>query len=95
MKWKVFASNSCDEKEWKLFYDAVVAYGERNGADCNIPQSYQCILNKKPVKLGVWLAAQKLKKLKVLLSPDQDALIQVLKLYIIITISINSWSFPQ
>lgn len=70
-------SNSSDDKEWKSIYDAVVSYGERTGNDCNVPLSYQCIVNKKYVKLGVWLAAQRLNKAKGLLSPEQDALLQV------------------
>ena len=57
-------SNSKDDVEWKSIYDAVVAYGERNGYDCNVPLSYQCTVNKKLIKLGVWLAAQRLNKIK-------------------------------
>lgn len=77
LKWKIFVSNSKDDAEWKFIYDAVVAYGERNGYDCNVPLSYQCTVNKKIIKLGVWLAAQRLNKIKGVLNKEQDDLIQV------------------
>ena len=77
LKWKIFVSNSKDDAEWKFIYDAVVAYGERNGYDCNVPLSYQCTVNKKLIKLGVWLAAQRLNKIKGVLNKEQDDLIQV------------------
>ena len=77
LKWKIFVSNSKDDAEWKSIYDAVVAYGERNGYDCNVPLSYQCTVNKKLIKLGVWLAAQRLNKIKGVLNKEQDELIQV------------------
>ena len=80
LKWKIFVSNSKDDAEWKSIYDAVVAYGERNGYDCNVPLSYQCTVNKKLIKLGVWLAAQRLNKIKGVLNKEQDELIQVIYL---------------
>ena len=55
----------------------MVAYGDRNGYDCNVPLSYQCTVNKKLIKLGVWLAAQRLNKIKGVLNKEQDDLIQV------------------
>jgi len=80
LKWKIFVSISKDDAEWKSIYDAVVAYGERNGYDCNVPLSYQCTVNKKLIKLGVWLAAQRLNKIKGVLNKEQDELIQVIYL---------------
>jgi len=78
LKWTLFSSNLfTNEEEWKANYEAVVAYGHHTGFDCNVPLSYQCIVNKKNVKLGVWLAAQRLNKIKGLLTPEQDASLQV------------------
>ena len=66
-----------DDAEWQAMYDALIAYSRENNNDCNVRLNYSVDINGTSVKLGQWLATQRVNKKKGILTEKQEALLQV------------------
>ena len=66
------------DDSWIAQYDAMIQYGEAHGGDCNVPQSYKCVLGRREVMLGRWLEKQRLYKKDSALKEDRLVKIQQL-----------------
>ena len=93
VKVKRSASNNSplsDVERWSILYDALVAFGKKNG-HCNVPNSFECQgRNGMNIKLGTWLSTQRQLKKKGALRPEREV-----KLQRLVDEGLLQWSMPS